>query len=101
MNRGQYLSSKISVMGATVVFCPTVCQIGGAWPPVEPELSLCHSASEPVKSHIHWLGPLWLNFIVNHPICCGIVSLDGGGWLKVSHFCKNISDVNSFSGIDE
>ena len=55
-------------MGATMVFCPVVQKVGDAWPLVEPELCLCNSASEPVESHVHWLGHLWLNYGLTAPL---------------------------------
>ena len=70
MHRGQYFSSKVFVMGATVVLGPVICQVGGARSPMKTKLFLCHSASKPVEPHIHWLGPFWLDLVVDYPIGC-------------------------------
>ena len=63
---------------------PVICQVACAWSPVETKLFLCHPAPQPVKSHVHWLGSLWLHLVVDHSICCWIISLHTGGWLWVS-----------------
>ena len=80
----QKLGPHFPVMFCTVVLGPVVCPIFGPWHPIETELALCVSASEPVKSHVHSFQAAWLYSVVDHAMCCAIVGLDGSLRLGIS-----------------
>jgi hypothetical protein len=38
-----------------------------------------------MEMHVHGFGAFWLNFLVHHPFCRGVVGLDWGSWLLMTH----------------
>ena len=64
--------------------------------PVESELLLAFSVSEPMESHVHRFGSLGLDFLVDYFFCYRVVGLHRGWRLLVSHFFEDDSDVDGF-----
>ena len=85
----------------TVVLGPIICLVDSAWAPMKPELKSFLSVPEPVKPHVHFHCLFWLNLVVDDAICCGIVGLHWCWWLRVSHFCEYVSEVDSLFCIAE
>jgi hypothetical protein len=69
-----------------VVFGPVIGIVGLAGASVEFKLVLAFVVTQPVKSHVHGFGAFHLYFAFDNSVCHGVVSLDGGRWLFVSHF---------------
>lgn len=62
-----------------------------AWSPIEFELLLAFSIAEPMEVHVLCFGMLGLHFTSDDGVHYGIVSLDGDGWLFVTHIVENDS----------
>ncbi len=69
-----------------MMFRPVIRIVRGAGVPIKMELVLCAAISQPMKAHIHRSGTFWLHSFVDDAFGGGIVHLNGGGWLFVSHF---------------
>ena len=76
---------------------PLVCWF--SWT-VNPELFLALSASQPMESHIHDFGAAWLDRVVDDPQGRGVVGLDRGWWLRVTHFLELMAGGDSFATVD-
>ena len=61
-----------------------VGQVVTALLPVDLELFLFHSVTNPVESHVYCLGSLLLDSVVGDALCTLIVGDDDGGWLRVA-----------------
>ena len=84
-----------------VLFGPVVGSIGGPWPPIDAELFLTFSVPQPMKTHVHGFGRLWLNFVGHHSICRGVVCLNRCWGLWVPHFFQQCSLGDSVFGVDK
>ncbi len=69
-----------------MMFRPVVGIVHGAGAPIKLELFLRAAISQPMKAHIHGFGTFWLHPFVDDAFGGGIVDLNGGGRLFVSHF---------------
>ena len=67
---------------------PVVSLVFRTWASVVSELALGVLAAEPMESHLHCLGALWLDVVGDYTVYCAVVGLDGCGWLLVAHFFK-------------
>ena len=65
--RCEEFAPHVFVVFGSVVLCPIVCIIKFPRTPIESELFLAFSVSEPVESHVHGFGSLRLYFAVDHP----------------------------------
>ena len=83
-----------------MVFGPVIGIVGFAGAPVKLELVVAFAVTQPVKSHIHGFGAFRLYFAIDDGICHGVVGLDGGGGLFVSHFFEDDADVYGFTRHD-
>ena len=92
--------SNFDMVSSRVVFRPIVGIICFAWTPKKFELLLAFSVAEPMETHVHSFCTFWLYFSIDNCISHGIVGLDGGRRLCMSHFFENDADVNCFSGHD-
>ena len=72
------------VLGVVISF------ITRTWTPVNMEVTLLCSVLDPVESHIDCLGSLLLDGLVSKPHCRGVVYLDGGWWLRMSHINQHL-----------
>ena len=55
--------------------------------PVDTELALVDTVSDPVVAHVHGFGASDFDSVVGNAFRCGVVSLDWGGtWLRMAHF---------------
>ncbi len=61
-------------------------QVGGSRFPKDVELTLSYTILYPVETHVHGFGAFLLNFAVHDAVGGGIVDLDGGCRLGMSHF---------------
>ena len=89
-----------------VVFCwmvlgKVVCLVVFSWFPVDVKLSLAHSVSGPVESHIHSLGSLLLDAVCEDANGCGVVSLNWGWRLGVTHILECLPHVCNLFAIVE
>ena len=88
--------SHISVVRRWMVLCRIVTQVELTRSPVNTELFECFPVLQPVQVHIHRFRAFWLYLLVDDSLGRRIVSLDGRGWLFVSHFFEGESDVYAF-----
>jgi hypothetical protein len=79
-----------------MMFCKVVCKVSLPWPPIESELALGFAILQPVVSHVHRLGSLWLSFAVYYSLNRQIVGLDWDFWLRMAHFGEYLSNVYHF-----
>ena len=75
-----------------IVFSKVVSIVISPWLPMHTELFLCYAITDPVKSHVNGTGWLLGYGVVGEFGGCGIVCLDGCGWLRVAHFVEHGSD---------
>ena len=70
--------------------------------PVDAELALAHSVSDPVEAHVHGFGALGLDGIVGDACCYLVVGLDGcWAGLGMAHFGEDGADGCSFLAVVE
>ena len=69
-----------------MMFCPVVGVVCGTRAPEKSKLFLDVAIPQPVETHVHGFGAFWLYPFVEDAFGSGIVDLDRGGWLFVSHF---------------
>ena len=62
-----------------------------SWGIVESEEVLGFSIKKPKVAHFHCAGALAFDGVVHYPHCGGVVDVDGGERLVVSHFFKSRS----------
>ena len=74
------------VMCATAVFRLVVAQILLSWVMADGQDALCLLTQQPEISHVHRPRPLPFNGVMADADGGGIIAMDGGGWLGVSHF---------------
>ena len=85
--RCQEYRSHVAMVRCRMMFRPVVCIVRGAGAPIKTELVLRAAISQPMKAHIHdGFGTFWLHPFVDDAFSSGIVDLNRGGWLFVSHF---------------
>jgi hypothetical protein len=68
------------------MFGKVVRPVGWTWVPKYMELLLIDSILNPIRSHVHGLGFSLADFVVGKTIGGGIVNLNRGGRLRMSHF---------------
>jgi hypothetical protein len=79
--------SHVAMVRCRMMFCPVVGIVCGARAPIKSDLLLIDAAIlQPVETHIHGFGTFWLHLFVDDAFGGGIVNLNGGGRLFVSHF---------------
>ena len=78
--------SHVAMVCCRMMFRPVVGIVRGAGAPIKTKLFLRAAISQPMKAHIHCFGTFWLHPFVDDAFGGGIVDLNGGGWLFVSHF---------------
>ena len=61
-----------------------VSQVVFAFFPKYFKLVLADAISYPVETHVNSFGALLFDCVIDNSKGCGIVSLDGGGWLWVT-----------------
>ena len=64
--------------------------------PVSPKMLLVGAAAKPVEMHVHGLGLFGLDGVSDNTKDCGVVSLNGCGWLWMAHFYEEVSLQNDF-----
>ena len=69
-----------------MVFSVVVGFIGGAGFPIDFELLLFASITDPVVSHVDCFGFTLSHSVVGEPVCAGVIGDEWGWWLGVSHF---------------
>ena len=69
-----------------------------SWPPVDEELLLGNTVTNPVKAHVD--GFLF-DANIGEANGCGIVNLDGGGWLGMAHFAEGETKGKGVFGGEE
>ena len=62
-----------------------------AWFPVDVELSLLGSVSQPVEPHVHGFGSLLFDSVIDYSLGCTVISLDRCSWLGMSKFLEALS----------
>ena len=79
--------SHVAMVRRWMMFRPVVGIVRGAGSPIKSELFLADAAiSQPMEMHIHGFGMFRLHSFVDDAFGGGIVNLNGGGRLFVSHF---------------
>ncbi len=79
--------SHVGMVRRRMMFRPVVGIVCGAWAPIKLVLLLVDAAiPQPMEMHIHGFGTFWLHPFVDDAFGGGIVNLNGGGRLFVSHF---------------
>ncbi len=67
---------------------------------MERKLLLIHLVLDPMKVHAHCLAFVWMHRAVDYSLGSGVISLDGCGWLWVSHFSLGEPYLDSLPCID-
>ena len=83
------------------MFCVVIAFVVGAGAPVDKELTLVDTVTNPVEAHFHGAGTFLFDGVIGDAGCGGVVSFDGGGWLRMSHLFKGGAKDRSFLSIDE
>ena len=79
--------SHVAMVRRRMMLRPVVGIVRGAGAPIKSELLLADAAiPQPMETHIHGFGTFWLHPFVDDAFGGGIVNLNGGGRLFVSHF---------------
>ena len=98
--RCEKLRPNVDMMGGGVVIGPVIGIVGFAGAPLEHKLAVAFAVMQPVKSHVCGFGVFGLYFAIDDGVCHGVVSLDGGGRLFVSHFFQDDAAVYGFAHHD-
>ena len=69
--------------------------------PVDNELALTNSVTHPIKSHVYCFGTALFDSVVDNSGGAGIVSLDVGCWLRMSHVGECGAKPDSIFSIEE
>ena len=100
MCRGSEESGALGdVMFGGMVLTKVVSIILPAWAPIDKEVSLLDSVSDPVEAHVYCLGSSLFDCVVGKSDGYFIVSLDGSRRLRVAHFCQDCADGAGLSGV--
>ena len=83
-----------------MVLCYIVPLVGGSCSPVNPELFLAFSATQPMESHVHGFGAAWLDGVVYNSEGRGVVGLDQCLGLHVAHFFELMAGGDGFAAVD-
>ena len=67
------------------MFREVICEVFGAFSPVDEKLALFDAISDPIKSHVHCFGTTLFDGLVADAGCAGVVGLNGSGGLRVTH----------------
>ena len=79
--------SHVAMVRRRMMFRPVVGIVRGAGAPIKSELLLVDAVIlQPMETHIHGSGTFWLHPFVDDAFSGGIVNLNRGGRLFVSHF---------------
>jgi hypothetical protein len=89
------------VMFGCVVLGPIVGEILFTMPPIDAELALAFTVTEPVEVHVHCFGSFRLDFAVYDCISHSIVRLEGCIRLLMAEFWQNDSNVDNLVRYDE
>ena len=89
------------VMLSKIVLGKTITTIGFPRGPTHIKLFLVHLVADPTAAHVDGLGAGLFAGLVDNGIGCGIVHLDGGGWLWVTKFIKGDAERAGFFRIVE
>ena len=89
------------VTSGRMLFGEVVSKVATARGPIYVELALFDSITDPVKTHIHGLGLLLFYCVVDDANGCGVVCLDGGGWLGMVHFFESSAKGGCFFGVEK
>ncbi len=85
-------TSVCQVVSGRVVFGVVIGKIVGAFVPIEAELALGFSTSEPMDSHANNLDAACDDSVIYESDCSQIVCLDGQLGLWSTHFSKCVAD---------
>jgi hypothetical protein len=83
------------------VFRKVVSKVFNPWFPVDFELALIGSVTDPIESHVNSFGALLCDGAVDDATSCEIVSLEWGWRLWMSQLDKCCSEGYSGTGIEE
>ena len=87
------------MVAAWMVLGPVVAVVAFAWAPIKTELPLALSTPEPVEVHVDRLCGVRNDFVVDEAIRGGVVGLDRGARLVVTHFSERHSDGDGCAGV--
>ena len=90
----------VSMVCSGMVLRPVVSVGELAWAPIDAESVLAFTIAQPIEIHVYGLCLFWLDFSVYNTLCCGVVSLERGGRLRVAHFHQDDANEDSLSGHD-
>jgi hypothetical protein len=93
--------SHSAMMFRWMMFSEIVAVVAFAGPPVNEELSLADTVTNPVKSHVHGFGSFLFDGIVGDAQCSAIVSSYGHGSLGMSKFFERDTFWYGFLAIDK
>ena len=88
-------------MGRGMVLGEVVCQVAGAFLPVDAELALTHAVFDPVEAHVDGFGAALLDSVVGNAHCAFVVGDEWGRRLGPSHFAKRSLDGTGLLAIEE
>ena len=83
------------------MFGEVICEIFGAFSPVDEKMPLFDAITDPIKSHVHGLGASLFDGVVANAGGACVVSLDGSGRLWMAHFFKGGAEHGCFFAVEE
>ena len=89
------------VVAGRMVFGVIIYQIGCTWTPIDKEVSLMRMVLYPIKVHVHGFGSSLSDAGVNNTSGGIVISADGGGRLRPSHFFEGYTDRACVLTVDE
>ena len=83
------------------MFGEVICEIFGAFSPVDEKMPLFDAITDPIKTHVHCLGASLFDGVVANAGGACVVGLDGSGRLWMAHFFKGCAEHGCFFAVEE
>ena len=83
------------------MFRKVVGEIVRAFSTVDEKLALANSVTNPIKTHIHCFGASLFYGVVCDAGGAGVVGLDGGCCLRVSHVAERVAEHGDLLSVKE
>ena len=83
------------------MFGEIVSLVEASFFPIDVELALAYTVTDPVEAHVNCLGSFLFDGVIGDAGGSAVVSLDGSRWLGVTEFFKGGPDGASFLAVVE
>ncbi len=90
----------LPVVYCRMVLTEVVCQVGGAWAPVDVVLALVNTILEPIKTHVDGLGASLLDGSGEDALRREVVGLQGCGGLIMAEVLEYLAQWAGLLGVD-